>query len=175
MDALLKSITQLKRNQCLMFSKNDRLIVMMKSVCWSLVLLLGLASCSAPKEGFTIFKGKSEYNSKTISSQLAKEYSLDRKPQIIVLLTQNETLPQYKKQFGILIKDINAEKEGLVYVLGNVNELNKSSYVIAPAQAKAMLAKDAFQIRIYDSNGLLKKQSQTVLSASDIKSITNSL
>ena len=148
---------------------------MMKSVGWSLVLLLGLVACSTSQEGFTIFKGNSEYHSKTISSELTKEYRLDRRPQIIVLLTQNETLPQYKKQFGILIKQINAEQEGLVYVLGNVNKLNKSSYAIAPAQAKTMLATDAFQIRIYDSNGQLKKQSQTVLSASDIKSITKSL
>ena len=148
---------------------------MMKSVCWSLVLLFGLVSCSTHQQGFTIFKGKSEYNSKTISSELAEEYRLDRKPQMIVLLTQNETLPQYKKQFGILIKEINAEEEGLVYVIGNVNKLNKSSYVIAPAQAKAMLATDQFQVRIYDSNGQLKKQSQSVLSASDIKRATKSL
>ena len=144
----------------------------MKSVCWSLLLFLSLVSCSTHQQGFTIFKGKSEYNSKTISSELAEEYRLDRKPQMIVLLTQNETLSQYKKQFGILIKEINAEKEGLVYVIGNVNKRNESSYVIAPAQAKAMLATDQFQIRIYDSNGQLKKQSQSVLSASDIKRAT---
>ena len=142
---------------------------MMKFICWSFVLLFGLFSCSTPKEGFTIFKGNSEYHSKTISSKLAKEYSLDQQSQLIVVLTQNETLPRYKEQLDILVQEVNAEEEGLIYVVGNVNKLNKSSYTITPVQTKSLLAEDQFQVRIYDSNGQLKKQSQSVLSASDIK------
>ena len=86
-----------------------------------------------------------------------------------MVLTQNEALPRYKEQLGILAQKVNAEEEGLIYVVGNANKLNKSSYTITPAQTKSLLAADQFQVRIYDSNGQLKKQSQSVLSASDIK------
>ena len=144
---------------------------MIKSVCWSLLLLLLAVSCSSEKERFNIFKGNSEYSSKTISSQLAKEYNLDRKPKVIVVLTQNETLLQYKKQLDTLMQNVDAEEEGLIYVIGNVDKRSKSSYAITPAQTKTMLATDQFQIRIYDSNGTLKKKSQSVLSAIEIKNV----
>ena len=148
---------------------------MIKSVCWSLVLLLGAVSCSSQKERFTIFKGDFEYSSKTISSELAKEYNLNRKSKVIVVLTQSETLPQYKKQLDTLMHSVDAEEEGLIYVIGNVDKRSKSSYAITPAQTKTMLATDQFQIRIYDSNGTLKKRSQTVLSAIEIKRVIESL
>lgn len=144
---------------------------MIKSVWWSLFLLLGAVSCSSQKERFTIFKGNSEYSSKTISSQLAKEYNLDRKSKVIVVLTQSDTLLQYKRQLDTLMQNVDAEEEGLIYVIGNVDKRSKSSYAITPAQTKIMLAADQFQIRIYDSNGTLKKKSQSVLSAIEIKNV----
>jgi len=148
---------------------------MIKSVCWSLVLLFGVVSCSSLKEQFTIFKGSSEYSSKTISSELAKEYNLDRKSKVIVVLTQSDTLLQYKKQLDTLMQNVDAEAEGLIYVIGNVDKHSKNSYAITPAQTKTMLATDQFQIRIYDSNGTLKTKSQSVLSAIEINSVIESL
>lgn len=147
---------------------------MIKSVFYSLVLFLGLSSCSTQK-GFSIFKGNSEYHSKTIASKIAKEYHLEQQSRIIVVLTQNETLPQYKEQLNILTDKIDAEEEGLIYVIGNSNELNKSAYAITPAQTKAMLASDQFQIRIYNSNGQLTNLSQSVLSAASIKNVIKAL
>jgi len=145
---------------------------MIKSISCSLLFLLTIVSCSTQKnEGFNVFKGNSEYHSETISTQLAKEYNLDQESRMIVVLTQNKNLPQYQEQLEILRDKIDAEEEGLIYVIGNLTELNKSSYAITSAQTKTMLGKDQFQIRIYHNNGKLKKQSQSVLSASQIKNI----
>ena len=92
-----------------------------------------------------------------------------------MVITQNETVPQYKEQLNIVTDNIDAEEEGLIYVIGNSNELNKSAYAITPVQTKAMLASDQFQIRIYNSNGQLTNLSQSVLSAASIKNVIKAL
>lgn len=160
--------------ECLTILPRGKINVIMKFVFCSLVLLLGLSSCSTHK-GFSISKGNSEYHSKTISSKIAEEYDLEQKSRIIVVLTQDENLSQYKEQLSILIDKIDAEEEGVIYVIGNSNKLTKGAYAITPDQTKAMLASDQFQIRIYNSNGKLKNLSQSVLSADSIKNVIKTL
>lgn len=102
------------------------------------------------------------YSSNTVGAVIKKEYDLNEKPKLILLATSNSDLEEFKSQLRI-IKEIDAEKFQYLYVIANVETVDKSGYHTSRIDAKKILGNSAFKIIIYDQNGTLAQSSKAVV------------
>ena len=75
------------------------------------------------------------YSSSTMGAVIKKEYDLDEKPKLILLATSNSDLEEFKSQLRI-IKEIDAEKFQYLYVIANIETVDKSGYHTSKMDAK---------------------------------------
>jgi len=130
-----------------------------------ILFLISLFACAhngnSEEITFSDSHGK-HYSSNTVGAIIKKEYDLNEKPKLLLLATSNSNLEAFKSQLRI-IKEIDAEKFQYLYVIANIETVDKSGYHTSKMDAKRILGNAAFKIIIYDQNGTLVQSSKAVV------------
>ena len=143
----------------------------MNRVIFILTVLFFVFSCASTKnkQDFEISNSHGQiYSSKNIFDDLKKEYSLERNPVMLILLTDKLDNNEYLIQKQILSR-VNAETYEYIYVVGSALEIESSGYNISPTDTKYMLSKNSFMIHIYNRKGELSFTSTKAINESELK------
>ena len=134
-------------------------------------LTIYVSFANAQMLDFTFYdSGCKEYRSITLIDQLQEKFNYRFESEKIILV---ET-PSLKDSLFLvqseILKQINNEQLGLIYVISCWNEVEKNGYHTSLEEAKIISAgNDKFRIRILNSKAVILYESMDILSAEEIE------